>query len=214
MNCYSEIHPDYTRLIERYKTDSRFSDKERDRQKCLDYLIELNSWVQKVQLPPEIQAVLLAGSFSSLKNDSPDLRPVVHGPWFRGTREGGSDLDVLFLYSSNIAGLLKLKWLDFNIPERELVHPDDFVVKTIEFLKGQLQNTSEDFRDRAEIHVAVLTPTLGMLALKKYVRHMIQTGTLIRGYLNLMDYGKYRESPPAINRPSSDPVLDLMAGGF
>lgn len=210
-----KAHPDFQKLLERYHIDPRFSGKEQERQKCIDYLLNLSDWVQRITKPLEITAVLLTGSFSCLKKDTPDLAPVIRGPWFRGCREGGSDLDVLFVYSSNISGLLKLRWLDFNIPERELVHPDDFVVNTIIFLKSQLnQNCSNEFINRVEIHVSVLTQTLGRFALKKYVRHMIQTGTLIWGILGQGDYGIYRDNPPTILRPTSDPIIDLMSGGF
>lgn len=215
MKNYQGVHPDFQKLLERYHIDPRFSGKEQERQKCLGYLLSLNDWVQRITKPPEITAVLLTGSFSCLKKDTPDLAPVISGPWFGGVREGGSDLDVLFVYSSNISGLLKLRWLDFNIPERELVHPDDFVVNTINFLKSQLnQNCSNEFINRVEIHVSVLTQTLGRFALKKYVRHMIQTGTLIWGNLEISDYGKYREKPPLFRRPDSDPIIDQMIGTF
>ncbi len=211
--CY--FHSDYHKLLSRYENDYRFATREQERQKCIDYLIGLGNWVQRVKKPPEIQAVLLAGSFSSLKKETPDLEPVIHGPWFRGMREGGSDMDVLFLYSSNIAGLLKLRWLDFNVPERELVHPDDFVVNTIRYLNDQLRrDCSQELVNRVEVHVAVLTSTLGKFALKKYVRHMIQTGTLIWGDLSIGDYGRYRENPPALKRNSADAIIDRMAGGF
>jgi len=210
-----DIHPDFQNLLDRYRTDQRFAGKEQDRQVCIWYLTELNSWVQRVVLPSEIQAVLLSGSFSSMKKTTPDLEPVVHGPWFRGVREGGSDIDVLFLYTSDIVGLLKLRWLDFNIPERELAHPDDFIVNTLKSLRILLHdNCSTELAERVEIHLAVLTPTLGELALQKYVRHMIQTGTLIRGSLQIADYGRYRNNPPAIRRPTSDPIIDRMSGSF
>lgn len=209
------VHPDFQKLLDRYITDQRFSGKEQDRHICISYLVELNNWVQNIVLPSEIQAVLLTGSFSSLKKESPDLEPVIRGPRFNGTREGGSDIDLLFLYSSDVAGLLKLKWLDFNIPERELVHPDDFVVNTIRLLEEQLRmGCSMELANRVEIHVVILTSMLGCLALKKYVRHMIQTGTLIWGNLQIADYGKYRNNPSIIKRPSSDPIIDRMAGGF
>lgn len=212
-NIYT--HPDFASLIDRYVLDSRFDGKENDRQKCINYLYELNDWVQTVKKPPEIQAVLLAGSFSALNKEAPDLNPVNHGPWYWGTREGGSDMDVLFVYSSNIRGLLKLKWQDFNLSERELVHPDDFVVNTKHSLKDQLyRDCSPDFVNRVEIHVVVLTQELGKIALKKYVRHMIQTGTLIWGDLKINDYGKYRTNPPSFTRPSSDALIDRMGGGF
>lgn len=210
----SKIHPDFQKLLDRYQSDPRFEGKEPDRQTCINYLIALNNWIQVVEKPSEIQAVLLSGSFSSLKKDTPDLREVINGPWF-GNREGGSDLDVLFLYASNIAGLLKLKWLNFNIPERESTHPDDFEANAYDTLKLQLrENCSEALINRVEIHVAVLTPTLGELALKKYIRHMISTGTLIWGDLQSSNYGKYREDPPSFNRPASDSIINLMGGGF
>ncbi|OGD81553.1 hypothetical protein A2572_04165 [Candidatus Collierbacteria bacterium RIFOXYD1_FULL_40_9] len=212
---HPDTHPDFLDLLGRYEKDRRFLCAEEDRKKCIDYLLELNDWVQSAKKLPEILAVLLAGSFSSLKAETPDLRPVVDGPWYRGRREGGSDIDVLFFYKTNIAGLLKLKWLDFNLPERELVHPDDFIVNTIRSLCDQLKNNcSPELGNRVEIHVAALTQTLGKFALKKYARGMIQTGTLIWGSLPINDYGKYRENPPTFKRNTSDAILDQMSGGF
>lgn len=212
---HPDTHPDFLDLLGRYEKDGRFLGAEDNRKKCIDYLLELNSWIQSVKKPPEIQAVLLAGSFSCLKTETPDLSPVVDGPWYFGKREGGSDIDVLFFYRTNISGLLKLKWLDFNLPERELVHPEDFVVNTIRSLNDQLKNScSQEFGNRVEIHVAALTQILGKLALKKYVRGMIQTGTLIWGSLPINDYGKFREIPPTFKRNTSDAIVDRMSGGF
>lgn len=215
MKSFQVIHPDFEKLISRYRQDTRFVGKEIERQKCIDYLLGLGSWIQKITMPTDISAVLLAGSFSCINPEIPDLAPVVRGPWFNGVRDGGSDMDVLFIYSSNISGLLRLKWLNFNVPEREICHPDDFVVNSIDFLKRQLkQDCSDDLNNRVDVHVSVLTKTLGKFALKKYVRHMIQTGTLVWGNLPVSDYGKYRENPPAFRRPKYDPIIDRMTGTF
>ena len=215
MKSFQVIHQDFENLISRYHHDTRFVGKEIERKKCIDYLLGLGEWIQKITMPTEISAVLLSGSFSCVKPEIPDLAPVVHGPWFNGVRDGGSDMDVLFIYSSNISGLLRLKWLDFNVPERELVHPDNFVINTINFLKLQLkQDCSDELVNRVEVHVSVLTNTLGKFALKKYVRHMIKTGTLIWGDLPVSDYGKYRQNPPTFRRPKYDPIIDRMTGTF
>ncbi len=208
-------HPDFLGLLNRYENDRRFTGNEADRQKCIDYLLELNDWVQLVSKPPEIQAVLLAGSFSALNPEPPDLRPFENSPKYRGVRRGGSDIEVLFVYSSNLLGLLRLKWLDFNIPERELEHPDNFLTNTWKDLRRQLfEQTSRDLSSRIEMGLFALTPTLGKYALKRHIRHMITTGTLMWGSLAISDYGKRRDNPPKIKRPDIDPILYMMDGGF
>ncbi len=212
----SAMHPDFRSLLERYIDDPRFDSDEPARVACIEYLLELNEWVQNIHKPPEISAVILAGSFSSYKTTPPNLEPVIDGPRPNGVREiGGSDMDVLFTYKSDISGLLNLKWLDFNTPEREMVHPDDFVYNTLKHLRHELKRQgSKRLSNRVELLIAVLTPTLGELALKKYVRHMIKTGTLIWGDIPVASYGKFREKDLPYKRPSSDSIQDKQDGGF
>ena len=211
----TNIHPDYQRLLVRYLSDPRFIGAEDESETCINYLLELNEWVQTVKKPPEIQAILLTGSLSHFKEERPDLNPIIDGPRWNGAREGGSDIDVLCLYRGNIGSLLKLKWLDMNIPERELVHPDDFVINARNYFRESLKLSKfQALSNRIELHVAVLTPELAETALKKYVRYMIRTGTLIWGSLNLPSYGTHRDTPLHFKRPSRDPIIEQMAGGF
>ena len=212
---HPNTHPDFLGLVDRYEKDIRFKGRDDDRQKCINNLLALNNWVQLIVKPPEIMAVLLAGSFSALKEETPDLAPVIDGPRYWGKREGGSDMDVLFFYRTSVAGLLKLKWLDFNLPERELVHPGNFLMNTIKDFRGQLVKKSPaELAARVEVHVVGLTPALGKFALKMYVKNMIRTGTLMWGNLTIDDYGKRRDNPPTFKRNARDGVIDQMGGGF
>jgi hypothetical protein len=209
------MHPDYLALLNRYSNDLRFGQDLWSKQECIRYLTELNTWVQTVSKPAEIRAILLTGSFSHLNVQPPNLQPVIDGPITGFGKPGGSDIDLLFLYQSNIKGLLNLKWLDLNVPERELTHPQNFVVNTRKYFQKELcLFGNNDLTKRVEMHVVVLTPELGEVGLKGYVKSMIKVGTLIWGEIALPSYGTYREKPLRFKRPGTDSILDQMGGGF
>jgi len=198
------LHPDFKALLERYKTDQRFQGNDQVREQIIVYLTELNEFIQAVEKPPDVQAVLLTGSFSSLKKEPPDLRkPVGIEPRWDGSRRGGSDIDLLVALKSSVSDLIRLKWYQITAPGFEIPHPRDFTINTRRYFKSQLEKYgNQDLIDRVEISAIPITESLKEMTLKEYFKHMVGTGTLLWGDLPLPSYGVYRDNPPEIKRPA------------
>ncbi len=189
------IHPDFTALVERYKTDDRYGSDE-ERLLIIRNLKLLGEFISGIHLPGYVKAVVLAGSYSAkYPNNPPEYgdKPV-YGP-FHKRQSGGSDIDLLFLHNKAFArGRTPMNLSIYKELEK--------IIET-ESIGG--------FKKVGElIHVSTEPLATGYWLLPEYARTMIRTGTLVAGDIQMKQYGTERENPPRNKKSDYDPIVDMM----
>lgn len=207
-----KIHPDFLRLLQRYKTDKRFKSS-KEKQECMKLLLELNDWAQSVEKPPKLISLMLYGSFSSYGEVPPRPQPYKNAPKFNGKRErgSGSDIDILCFYKTSVLNWLLLQLSEFDLDFDELVHPKNFLYNTGRYLQESLRNDPryKNVAQRAEINVIPFIPGIGGVTSEiAFYNTILSTGTLLWGRSPSRKYGKTRDNPRSfIPRSSEHPSL-------
>ncbi len=173
-----QMHPDFQTLIERYRTDPRFEGKEQERQVCINTLNRLNEFVQMMSLPEGIGGVILGGSLSYEGKM----------PRFKEDGQLASDIDLLFVHNA----ITKIGKHD--IPAHHPADLSDYIWGQAKQL-GFFDLLKDNYGNGPGIEVHFFHGQRGIFnrdIRDDVSKHMMQTGTLIRGTVPYDDYGIYR----------------------